>query len=58
MYLNWIDYAVLILLLLISAGIGLFQGFQRSNQTSTKQFLVADGKMKVILKFFFCLIKT
>lgn len=53
MYLNWIDYAVLILLLLISAGIGLFQGFQRSNQTSAKQFLVADGKMKVILKFFF-----
>jgi hypothetical protein len=48
MYLGWIDYGVLILLLIVSGGIGIYQGFVQSNQTSTKEFLVADGRMKVI----------
>ena len=48
MYLAWIDYAILILLLIFSAGIGIYQGYVRTRQTSTKEFLVADGQMKVI----------
>ena len=48
MYLSWIDYGVLILLLIFSSGIGIYQGFVRSKQTSTKEFLLADGQMKVI----------
>jgi hypothetical protein len=51
MYLSWIDYGVLVLLLIFSAGIGIYQGFGRSKQTSTKEFLVADGRMKVISSF-------
>jgi hypothetical protein len=49
MYLGWIDYTVLALLLIFSGGIGIYQGFIRSKQTSAKEFLVGDGKMKVIL---------
>lgn len=48
MYLGWIDYGVLGLLLIFSIGIGIYQGFPRSKQTSTEEFLVANGQMKVI----------
>jgi len=51
MYLGWIDYSVLILLLIFSCGIGIYQGFIKSKQTSTKEFLLADGRMKVIEHF-------
>lgn len=49
MHLGWIDYAVLILLLIFSGGIGVYQGCVGSKQKSTQEFLVADGKMKVTL---------
>lgn len=31
-----------------SAGTGLYQGFVRSKQSSTKEFFVAGGKMNII----------
>ena len=49
MYLSWIDYTVFALLLIFSSGIGIYQGFVRSEQKSTKEFLVADGQMKVFM---------
>ena len=48
MYLGWIDYGVLILLLIFSGGIGIYQGCIVSKQKSTKEFLVADGQMKIL----------
>jgi hypothetical protein len=64
MYLSWIDYGILILVLsnevvlmkiidnslflVFSGAIGIYQGCIKSKQTSTKEFLVADGRMKVI----------
>jgi hypothetical protein len=67
MYLGWIDYGVLCLLLrnkvsllkrilhliflVFSGAIGIYQGCIKSKQTSTKEFLVADGRMKVISSF-------
>jgi len=48
MYIGWLDYGVLILLLIFSGGIGIYHGCVRPKKTSTKQFLVADGRMKVI----------
>jgi Na+/proline symporter len=58
MHLGWIDYVILILLLIFSGGIGLYQGCIRSKQKSTKEFLVADGQMKVILYFIEFISKT
>ena len=48
MYLGWIDYGILVVLLIFSCGIGIYQGRVRSKERSTKEFLVADGQMKVI----------
>ncbi|CAF1306757.1 unnamed protein product [Adineta steineri] len=48
MYLSWIDYAVFVLLLIFSGGIGIYQGSIKSKHTSTKEFLVADGRMKIL----------
>ncbi|CAF0741628.1 unnamed protein product [Adineta steineri] len=48
MYLGWIDYGVLILLLIFSGSIGIYHGCVRSKQTSTKEFLIADGQMRVL----------
>ncbi|CAF1117779.1 unnamed protein product [Adineta steineri] len=48
MYLGLIDYIVLILLLVLSCGTGIYQGYSRSKQISSKQFLIADGRMKII----------
>jgi uncharacterized membrane protein len=63
MYLGWIDYGVLIVLLskftnkksfltrtfaVVFGAIGIYQGCIRSKQTSVKEFLVGDGRMKVI----------
>ncbi|UJR11632.1 hypothetical protein I4U23_015813 [Adineta vaga] len=48
MYLGWTDYAVLIILLCISAVIGIYQGCIRSKQTTTSEFFAANGKMKVL----------
>ncbi|CAF1339041.1 unnamed protein product [Rotaria sordida] len=48
MYLGWIDYGVLVILLGLSAIIGIYHGCIRSKQLSTKEFLIADGQMKVL----------
>ncbi|CAF3701003.1 unnamed protein product [Adineta steineri] len=48
MYLGLIDYIVLILLLILSCGTGIYRGYSRSQQVSSKQFLIADGQMKII----------
>ncbi|CAF2080148.1 unnamed protein product [Rotaria magnacalcarata] len=48
MYLGWVDYAVLVLLFIFSAGIGLYQGGFKSKQTSTKEFLIASGQMRIL----------
>ncbi|CAF4153563.1 unnamed protein product [Adineta steineri] len=48
MYLGLIDYIVLILLLVLSCGTGIYQGYSRSKQISSKQFLIADGRMNII----------
>ncbi|UJR34606.1 hypothetical protein I4U23_027382 [Adineta vaga] len=48
MYLGWIDYGVLIVLLISSGGIGIYHGCVRSKQVSTKEFLVADGQMRIL----------
>ncbi|CAF1421016.1 unnamed protein product [Adineta ricciae] len=48
MYLSWIDYTVFVLLLIFSCGIGIYQGCIRSKQTSTKEFLLANGRMKIL----------
>jgi uncharacterized membrane protein len=38
----------LIVIVVFSCGIGIYQGCVGSKQTSTQEFLVADGRMKVI----------
>ncbi|CAF0798341.1 unnamed protein product [Rotaria sp. Silwood1] len=48
MYLGWIDYGMLILLLGFSVGIGIYQGCFRSKQLTTNEFLIADGRMKIL----------
>ncbi|CAF0745964.1 unnamed protein product [Adineta steineri] len=48
MYLSWIDYGVLVLLLICSVSIGIYQGCVRSKQTSTKEFFIANGKMGIL----------
>ncbi|CAF1039315.1 unnamed protein product [Rotaria sordida] len=48
MYLGWIDYGVLVLLLIISGAIGIYQGCLRSKKVSTQEFLVGDGQMKIL----------
>ncbi|CAF1238617.1 unnamed protein product [Adineta ricciae] len=48
MFLGWIDYGVLILLLIFSGGIGIYHGCAQSKQVSAKDFLVADGRMRVL----------
>ncbi|CAF3688889.1 unnamed protein product [Rotaria sp. Silwood1] len=48
MYLGWIDYGVLALLLIISGAIGIYQGCLRSKKVSTQEFLVGDGRMKIL----------
>lgn len=47
MYLTLIDYGIVILLLVLSGGVGIFQGFSKGGEKSARQFLIADGKMKV-----------
>ncbi|CAF1346653.1 unnamed protein product, partial [Adineta steineri] len=34
--------------LVLSCGTGIYQGYSRSKQISSKQFLIADGRMKII----------
>ncbi|XP_072169927.1 uncharacterized protein [Diadema setosum] len=41
------DYVVLAIMLSISAGIGLFYGCTGSRQSTTKEFLLADGNMNM-----------
>ncbi|UJR22916.1 hypothetical protein I4U23_025944 [Adineta vaga] len=47
-YLSWIDYGVLVVLLSLSAGIGIYHGCIRSKQLSTNEFLIGDGQMKIL----------
>ncbi|UJR17232.1 hypothetical protein I4U23_004127 [Adineta vaga] len=45
--LNIVDYIVLVVLLLLSALIGVIFGFIKSKKTSTEEYFLADGKMHV-----------
>ncbi|CAF0879292.1 unnamed protein product [Adineta steineri] len=48
MHLGWIDYGVLTLLLSFSVCIGIYQGCFRSKQLTTNEFLIADGRMRIL----------
>ncbi|CAF1193306.1 unnamed protein product [Rotaria magnacalcarata] len=48
MHLSWIDYGVLALLLSFSMVIGIYQGCFLSKQLTTNEFLIADGRMKIL----------
>ncbi|CAF2743440.1 unnamed protein product [Rotaria sp. Silwood2] len=48
MYLGWVDYSMLVLLLGFSVSIGIYQGCFRSKQLTTNEFLIADGRMKIL----------
>lgn len=55
MFIGWFDYAILFFILILSGGTGIYQSLIRSKQTSSRDYFVADGKMKVIyylLEFF------
>lgn len=47
---NTIDYIIILMMLCISAGIGIFFGCFGKRQQTTKQFLIAERKMGVKLK--------
>lgn len=46
--LHWVDYIVFALVLLISAGIGIFYGCTGGKQKTTGEFLMANRQMHVI----------
>ncbi|CAF0920665.1 unnamed protein product [Adineta ricciae] len=48
MHLSWIDYGVSSIVLILSGGIGIHYACKRSKPTSTKEYLIADGQMKIL----------
>ncbi|CAF0920702.1 unnamed protein product [Adineta ricciae] len=48
MYLSWIDYGVSSIVLILSGGIGIHYACKRSKPASTKEYLIADGQMKIL----------
>ncbi|CAF1260374.1 unnamed protein product [Adineta steineri] len=52
LHIGWADYAMLIVFLGLSVVIGIWHGCFGSKQTTTKDYLIAGGKMKYIEKRF------
>ncbi|CAF1550718.1 unnamed protein product, partial [Rotaria magnacalcarata] len=48
MFLGWIDYGVLVLLLCLSTGIGLYHGCIHSKQLTTNEFLIGNGRIGIL----------
>lgn len=50
---HWADYLVFVLMLLISAGIGIVFGWVNRKKKTTKDFLLGGGDLSVILEYFY-----
>lgn len=48
MHFTAVDYAIFVLLLVASAGIGLFHAFSGGRQSTTREFLLADRSMSCL----------
>ncbi|XP_028295962.1 solute carrier family 5 member 6a [Gouania willdenowi] len=48
MHFSWVDYVIFVLLLVASAGIGLFYAFSGGRQRTTQEFLMADRSMSCL----------
>lgn len=48
MHFTAVDYAIFVLLLIASAGIGLFHAFSGGRQSTTREFLLADRSMSCL----------
>lgn len=48
MHFTTVDYAIFVLLLVASAGIGLFYAFSGGRQSTTREFLLADRSMSCL----------